>query len=103
MYLITTHFVTLVLVLATGSKWSGPIDLPDGEADLRQFVSQWRDKFKAAEDIVIIGGGAVGVELSGEIRDEYPVRCVPSTHHPLAFSSVSRTKRSRLYMLRTIC
>ena len=63
----------LVLVLATGSKWSGPIDLPDDEADLRQFVSQWREKFRAAPDIVIVGGGAVGVELSGEIRDQYPV------------------------------
>lgn len=69
--------VTPALVLATGSKWSGPVDLPDSEADLRQFASQWREKFKGAEDIVIVGGGAVGVELSGEIRDEYPVRRVP--------------------------
>ena len=49
------------LVLATGSKWSGPIDLPDSEADLHQVVSKWHEKFKAAEDIVIVGGGAVGV------------------------------------------
>ncbi|KAF9645450.1 FAD/NAD(P)-binding domain-containing protein [Thelephora ganbajun] len=69
-----------VLVLATGSKWSGPVGLPDGEADLRQFVSQWREKFKAAEDIVIVGGGAVGVELSGEIRDEYPDKKVTIVH-----------------------
>ena len=64
---------TLALVLATGSKWSGPVDIPDSEADLRRFASQWREKFKAAEDIAIVGGGAVGVELSGEIRDQYPV------------------------------
>ena len=69
-----TNLASLALVLATGSKWSGPTDLPDSEADLRQFASQWREKFKAAEDIVVVGGGAVGVELSGEIRDEYPVR-----------------------------
>lgn len=60
--------------MATGSKWSGPTNLPDSEADFRQFVSQWREKIRDAPDIVIVGGGAVGVELSGEIRDEYPVR-----------------------------
>ena len=70
----SSEYVTLVLVLATGSKWSGPVDLPEGEADLRQFVSGWREKFRDAQDIVIVGGGAVGAELSGEIRDEYPVR-----------------------------
>lgn len=64
----------LALVLATGSKWPGPIDFPEDETDLHQFVAQWREKFRAASDIVIVGGGAVGVELSGEIRDEYPVR-----------------------------
>ena len=72
-YAVVT-FVTPALVLATGSKWSGPMDFPDSGADLRQFVAQWREKFRAAPDIVIVGGGAVGIELSGEIRDEYPVR-----------------------------
>lgn len=68
------------LVLATGSKWSGPIDLPDSGADLCQFASQWRERFKAAPDIVIVGGGAVGVELSGEIRDEYPDKQITIVH-----------------------
>jgi len=68
------------LVLATGSIWPGPINLPDGETDFRRFVSQWREKFKAAEDIVIVGGGAVGIELSGEIRDEYPEKKITIVH-----------------------
>ena len=72
--LLIVIFVASALVLATGSKWSGPTNLPDSEADFRQFVSQWREKIRDAPDIVIVGGGAVGVELSGEIRDEYPVR-----------------------------
>jgi len=92
-----TRVVVLALVLATGSKWSGPINLPESEADLRQVVSQWREKFKAAEDIDIVGGGAVGVELSGEIRDEYPVcRPLAPTRRALIFKSVSRKRRSRL-------
>ncbi|KAF9647860.1 FAD/NAD(P)-binding domain-containing protein [Thelephora ganbajun] len=60
------------LVLATGSKWTGPIDFPEDDADIRQFVSQWQQRFKSAEDVVIVGGGAVGIELAGELRDEYP-------------------------------
>jgi len=68
------------LVLATGSKWSGPTNLPDSEADLRQFVSQWREKIRDAPDIVIVGGGAVGVELSGEIRDEHPDKNITIVH-----------------------
>jgi len=61
------------LVLATGSKWTGPIDFPDSsDADIRQFVSQWQQRFKSAEDVVIVGGGSVGIELAGELRDEYP-------------------------------
>ena len=98
-----TTLVSLTLVLATGSKWSGPINLPDNEADLRQFASQWRERFKAAEDIVVVGGGAVGVELSGEIRDEYPVRRVLSMRHVLAFESAVRTRRLRLYTPRITC
>ena len=71
---VVTFVVLIALVLATGSKWPGPINLPEGSADLGQFVAQWREKFRAAPDIVVVGGGAVGLELSGEIRDEYPVR-----------------------------
>lgn len=36
-------------------------------------LSQWRSKFEAAQDIVIAGGGAVGIETAGEIKDIYPV------------------------------
>ena len=75
LHLRLSHYNLVIpaLVLATGSKWSGPLDFPDGETDLRQFVSQWRERFRAAPDVVIVGGGAVGIELSGEIRDEYAV------------------------------
>ena len=48
------------LVLATGSKWSGPVAFPESDTDIRQFVSDWQQRFKSAEDIVIVGGGSVG-------------------------------------------
>jgi len=98
-----TRSVALALVLATGSKWTGPINLPESEPDLRQMVSQWREEFKAAENIVIVGGGAVGVELSGEIRDEYPVyRQSPMCRFSM-FKSTFRKRRSRLYTLGITC
>ena len=98
-----TRFFSLALVLATGSKWSGPIDLPESGTDLRHVVSQWREKFKVAEDIVIVGGGAVGVELSGEIRDEYPVYHQSPMCRFLTFKSMFRKRRSRLYTLGITC
>lgn len=85
-----------VLVLATGSKWTGPIAYPDDDADIPQFVTGWQQRFKSAADVVIVGGGSVGigmwgiycrfsfcltlpnsVELAGELRDEYPVSAYP--------------------------
>ena len=35
---------------------------------------------KAAQKIVIIGGGAAGVELSGDIRDDYKTKDVTLIH-----------------------
>jgi apoptosis-inducing factor 2 len=50
-----------VLVLATGSKWTGPSAIPENEADVLPFVNAWRKKFSQAKHVVIIGGGAVGI------------------------------------------
>jgi len=69
-----------ILVLATGSKWAGPIDYPESDTDIRQFVSQWQQRFKSAEDVVIVGGGAVGIELAGELRDEYTDKKITIVH-----------------------
>lgn len=84
------------LVLATGSLWEGPLSLPDGNDALLSWIQEWRTKFKNANDIVIVGAGAVGlgssaslvslcdhspvpIELAGELRDVYPVSH-PSSH-----------------------
>ena len=50
-----------VLVLAPGSKWSGPFAFPDSESDLREFFSANRTSIQAAKDILLVGGGAVGI------------------------------------------
>lgn len=64
------------LVLAMGSSWTGPLNLPsNGDfAAAKAHVDSWRTKFEKAKNVVLVGGGAVGVEFAGEIRDFYPVR-----------------------------
>jgi len=65
-----------VLVLATGSSWAGPLDFPYSDAEVRSHIKTWRQRYAEANDIVIVGGGAVGIETAGEIRDTYPTKKV---------------------------
>ncbi|KAG8219520.1 hypothetical protein J3R82DRAFT_470 [Butyriboletus roseoflavus] len=61
-----------ILVIASGSKWKGPINFPLQESDVLPHVHTWRSKFANAKHVIIAGGGAVGIELAGELKDEYP-------------------------------
>ena len=80
-----------VVVIATGSSWESLVNFPDDETLYKEFVEEWRNKFKKANNVVIVGGGAVGIgetasfqvsgriadnvyiETAGEIKDVYPV------------------------------
>lgn len=50
-----------VLVLAPGSQWEGPLDIPDDSAAVKEFIAAGRANFKKAQKILLVGGGAVGV------------------------------------------
>ena len=50
-----------VVVIATGSLWDGLADFPDDERLYKEFIEEWRNKFKNANNVVIVGGGAVGI------------------------------------------
>lgn len=80
-----------VLVLATGSKWDGPTSFPDDAASVKTHIAARREEIAKANDILLVGGGAVGIgisgftcsflllisflaELAGEIKDIWPVR-----------------------------
>ncbi|KAF9265449.1 FAD/NAD(P)-binding domain-containing protein [Marasmius fiardii PR-910] len=58
-----------VLVLATGNKWDGPIAFPNEAKEVDEFITQKRKEFESAKSVLLVGGGAVGIELAGEIRD----------------------------------
>ncbi|CDO72240.1 hypothetical protein BN946_scf184970.g92 [Trametes cinnabarina] len=60
------------LVLATGSIWPGPINFPQKDADVRAHINSWRSKYEKANHVVIVGGGAVGIETAGEVKEAWP-------------------------------
>jgi len=50
-----------VLVLATGSTWEGPLNLPDSQEDELASIKASRKQFEKANKIVLVGGGAIGI------------------------------------------
>ena len=49
------------LVLATGSTWDGPLDLPLAKVDASEAVLAQRAQYRSAKSVLIVGGGAVGI------------------------------------------
>ncbi|KAF8154819.1 hypothetical protein B0H34DRAFT_660708 [Crassisporium funariophilum] len=83
------HYVTLdngerisflTLVLSPGSKWEGPLAFADNKEETLEQVTEWRGKFEKAQDIVLVGAGAVGIEFAGEIKDQWPDKNVTIVH-----------------------
>jgi len=69
------------LVLAPGSEWDGPLALADDRAALLEHVKTWRRNFENAKTgIILAGGGAVGCEYAGEIKDVFPNKKVTIVH-----------------------
>lgn len=71
------------LVIATGSKGPFPGKC-DYTAPTSQLVTQYEDcatALKGAKKVVVIGGGAVGVEMAAEIAHEYPEKSVTMIHN----------------------
>ncbi|KAJ4476155.1 FAD/NAD(P)-binding domain-containing protein [Lentinula lateritia] len=70
-----------VLVLATGSTWPRPIAFPTENMNkITEHVQKIRAEFAAAQDILLVGGGSVGIELSGELRDVFPSKPITIIH-----------------------
>ncbi|KAF8181636.1 hypothetical protein BJ912DRAFT_979622 [Pholiota molesta] len=78
-----------ILILAPGNRWEGPLDLPNTKAEAVEVINSWRSRFAKAENIVLVGGGAVGLELAGEIKDIGPNKNVTIVHgQPLYMNGV---------------
>ncbi|CAE6436463.1 unnamed protein product [Rhizoctonia solani] len=68
------------LILATGSLWNGPLALPDSRKQALDQFNTFRKQLEAAKTVVILGGGAVGVEYAGELAHYYPNTKVSLVH-----------------------
>ncbi|KAF5325123.1 hypothetical protein D9619_010036 [Psilocybe cf. subviscida] len=62
-----------VLALSPGATWYGSFDF---SGDIKARWAEDRENLKNAQNVVIVGAGAVGIELSGEIKSEYPHKSV---------------------------
>ncbi|TCL00393.1 NADH dehydrogenase FAD-containing subunit [Shimia isoporae] len=67
------RYVADYIVIATGSTYAAPFK-PAGDSieDFRQTSADVAARLKTAETVVIVGAGAVGTELAGEIASAQP-------------------------------
>ena len=56
------------VVLATGSKYSGPVDFPNDPTQCLAHIERWRTKFREAKDIMLVGGGGVAIGPRSVLR-----------------------------------
>lgn len=80
------------IVLATGSRYAAPFK-PDGDsvATLRSGNRDAHARLREASRIAIVGAGAVGTELAGEIRSAMPGKSVTLvSDEPLFFPGYPR-------------
>jgi NADH dehydrogenase FAD-containing subunit len=65
------------VVVATGSHYATPFKpASDTTADMRTAIDSAHARVKAAGSVAIIGAGAVGVELAGELASAMPGRSI---------------------------
>ncbi|KAJ7487851.1 FAD/NAD(P)-binding domain-containing protein [Mycena latifolia] len=69
-----------ILILATGLSWEDPISFPDSAEDVKSYLDSSREKFAGAQSYLLVGGGAVGAELAGELKDIWPDKEVTIVH-----------------------
>ncbi|KKY27571.1 putative amid-like nadh [Phaeomoniella chlamydospora] len=69
------------LVIATGTKLTPPSSLPGSEKlEGVQYLQKHAATVAKSSTIVIIGGGAVGVQMATDIKELYPEKSVTLVH-----------------------
>ncbi|GMM35738.1 hypothetical protein DASC09_030630 [Saccharomycopsis crataegensis] len=71
-------------ILASGRGRAWPLDpVASNREELTVEMDQFSTKITNADDITVVGGGAVGVEVAGEIKASHPSKNVTLIHpHP---------------------
>ncbi|KAF7594905.1 hypothetical protein BBP40_007940 [Aspergillus hancockii] len=69
------------LVLATGASGAIPSRVPAAtKTDGTKLLVAEQDKLKVARDVVVVGGGAAGIELVADAKSRYPEKNVILVH-----------------------
>ena len=69
------------LIIATGSSYAFPGKVAEIENSRAvDLYRQLHEKIRNAQQVLIIGGGPVGVELAGEIATDFPAKEVTLVH-----------------------
>lgn len=86
-----------VTVLATGSRFANPLmRATHGTAvERKTFYRRFQQRLAHAQTILIVGGGPIGVEVAGEISENYPGKTITllESGHRLLRGSTEKAAR----------
>ncbi|CAF0739959.1 unnamed protein product [Adineta steineri] len=72
------------LIIATGSSYAFPGKIAETDSSKAvDLYNNLQEKIQQAEQILIIGGGPVGIELAGEIATDYPEKDITIVHNQM--------------------
>ncbi|KAK9774364.1 putative FAD/NAD(P)-binding domain-containing protein [Seiridium cardinale] len=78
------------LVVASGTKLQAPGSMQDDEKSLSvKYFQEYQKRITAANSVIVVGGGAVGVQMVTDLKELYPEKEVTLVH--------SRNKLMPLY------
>ncbi|KAI7883018.1 FAD/NAD(P)-binding domain-containing protein [Lichtheimia hyalospora FSU 10163] len=90
-------------ILATGIKYPIPSKIYDVDvADGSSRMAEIRSMVAKAESIMVIGGGAAGIELTGEIRENYKDKKITLVHSHDHLLQPSFSIKDRAYVLEKV-
>ncbi|KXT02637.1 hypothetical protein AC578_1162 [Pseudocercospora eumusae] len=69
------------LVLATGTRLAAPSMMPyDDDYSSIQYLQSYQDQLRRSQNVTIVGGGAVGVQMALDLKELYPEKDVTVVH-----------------------
>ncbi|KAH6847104.1 hypothetical protein B0I37DRAFT_374300 [Chaetomium sp. MPI-CAGE-AT-0009] len=69
------------LVVATGTRLAAPGTMPhDDKPESVRFLREYQAGIAAAQEVVVVGGGAVGVQMACDVKELWPGKRVVLVH-----------------------
>lgn len=91
------------LVVATGTRLAAPGTMPDDDKPPSvSYLQAYQAGIKQARSIVVIGGGAVGVQMACDLKELYPSKRVTLVHSRNQLMPIYHTALSDLIKARLV-